>query len=68
MGTNNRSQWFLEPGPLSPFIDEFAAELTAQRYSLLTIEGYTASARHFAAWLGGEGISSAAIDDDVDFR
>ncbi|MET2832453.1 tyrosine-type recombinase/integrase [Mesorhizobium shangrilense] len=50
---------------MSPQIDQFAASLAAQRYTPLTIEGYTASARHFAAWLGSVGISSDSIDDDV---
>lgn len=65
MDDNNRDHWFLDPGPLAPWIERFAADLAAQRYSPLTIEGYTASARHFAAWLGGEVISIDAIDDDV---
>jgi site-specific recombinase XerD len=65
MDANNRGHWFLDPGPLSPWIDQFAASLAAQRYAPLTIEGYTASARHFAAWLGSVGISSDSIDDDV---
>lgn len=68
MDANNRDHWFLDPGPLSPWIEQFAADLAAQRYSPLTIEGYTASARHFAAWLGGAGIPIDAIDDDVVHR
>lgn len=65
MDANNRNHWFLDPGPLSPWIDQFAADLAAQRYTPLTIEGYTASARHFAAWLGRAGIPFDAIDDEV---
>lgn len=65
MDANNRNHWFLDPGPLSSWIDQFAADLAAQRYTPLTIEGYTASARHFAAWLGSAGISIDVIDDDV---
>lgn len=65
MDANNHNHWFLDPGPLSSWIDQFAADLAAQRYTPLTIEGYTASARHFAAWLGSAGISLDAIDDDV---
>ncbi|WP_244491081.1 tyrosine-type recombinase/integrase [Paramesorhizobium deserti] len=65
MGANSRNHWFLDPGPLSSWIDQFANELAAQRYTPLTIEGYTASARHFAAWLGSAGISIDVIDDDV---
>ncbi|MCY1226999.1 hypothetical protein D9M69_294630 [compost metagenome] len=57
--------WFLESGPLSSWIDQFADDLAAQRYTPLTIEGYTASARHFAAWLGSAGSSIDVIDDDV---
>jgi len=38
---------------------------TAQRYTPLAIEGYTASARRFASWLGSAGISIDVIDDDV---
>lgn len=65
MNANNRNQWFLDPGPLSPWIDQFAADLAAQRYTPLTIEGSTASARHFAAWLGSAGIPIDLVDDDV---
>jgi site-specific recombinase XerD len=65
MDANNRIHWFLDPGPLSSWIDHFAADLAAQGYTPLTIEGYTASARHFAAWLSIAGISIDVIDDDV---
>jgi len=50
---------------LSSWIDRFAEELAAQRYAPLTIEGYTASARHFAAWLCKAGISIDVIDDNI---
>ena len=65
MDANNRARWFLDSGPLAPWIDKFAAELAAQRYTPLTIAGYTASARHFATWLGSAGIPMDAIDDNV---
>jgi site-specific recombinase XerD len=65
MDANNRDRWFLDPGSLSAWIEQFAADLTAQRYSPLTIGGYTASARHFAAWLGDAGIPIDTIDEDV---
>ncbi|MBX4899679.1 tyrosine-type recombinase/integrase [Rhizobium bangladeshense] len=65
MDATIRNHWFLDPGPLSSWIDRFADELAAQRYTPLTIEGYTASARHFAAWLGRAGISIDVIDGDV---
>lgn len=65
MDANIRNRWFLDPGPLSSWIDQFADDLAAQRYTPLTIGGYTASARHFAAWRGCAGISIDLIDDDV---
>ncbi|NKJ03042.1 tyrosine-type recombinase/integrase [Novosphingobium sp. SG707] len=65
MDTDKRNHWFLDPGPLSQWIDRFAADLAAQRYTPLTIENYTDAARHFAAWLGITGISIDFIDDDV---
>ncbi|WP_246811532.1 hypothetical protein [Mesorhizobium silamurunense] len=65
MDTNNGNHWFLDPGPLSPWIDQFAADLAAQRYTPLTIGNYTDAARHFAAWLGSAGIPTDLIDDDV---
>ena len=65
MGINICDHMFLNPGTLSPWIDQFAVELAAQRYTALTIEGYTASARHFAAWVDSQAISIGAIDDDV---
>jgi len=65
MDANSRNHRFLDPGALSSWIDRFADELAAQRYTPLTIEGYTASARHFAAWLGRAGISIDVIDGDV---
>ncbi|UIJ91730.1 hypothetical protein Q1M62_02315 (plasmid) [Sinorhizobium meliloti] len=52
---------------MSTWIEQFADELAAQRYTPLTIEGYTASARHFAAWLGCAGISIDLIDDAMSF-
>lgn len=64
MDANNHDH-FLDPGPLSPWIERFGAELAHQRYTPLTIGGYTAAARHFAAWLFSAGISVDAIDDDV---
>jgi site-specific recombinase XerD len=65
MDANSRNYRLLDPGPLSSWIDRFADELAAQRYTPLTIQGYTASARHFAAWLGRAGISIDVIDSDV---
>ncbi|GAA5626577.1 tyrosine recombinase XerC [Brucella sp. NBRC 12953] len=65
MDANNRNHRFLDPGPLSSWIDRFAEELAAQRYAPLTIEGYTASARHFAAWLCKAGTSIDVIDDNI---
>jgi site-specific recombinase XerD len=65
METNSRKHWFLDPGTLSSRIDQFAADLAAQRYTQLTIGNYTDAARHFAAWLDITGISVDAIDDDV---
>lgn len=65
MDANSRNRWFLDPGPLSTWIDQLADDLAAQRYTPLTIGGYTASARHFAAWLGCAGIAIDLIDDDV---
>ncbi|WP_211236001.1 tyrosine-type recombinase/integrase [Leisingera aquimarina] len=60
-----RNRWFLDPGPVSLWIDQFADELGAQRYSPLTIEGYRASARHFAVWLESTGIPMVSVDDGV---
>lgn len=65
MDADNRDNWFLDPGPLSQWIDQFAAELAAQKYAPLTIGNYTDSARHFSVWLGDAGISIDTIDDDV---
>jgi site-specific recombinase XerD len=65
MDASNSKHWFLDPGPLSPWIDQFAADLSAQRYTPLTIGNYTDTARHFAAWLGSAGIPINVIDDDV---
>lgn len=56
---------FLDPGPMRPWIDRFAASLADRGYTRLTVEGYTASARHFAAWLGKAAVPLEAIDDDV---
>ncbi len=68
MDTNKQDHYFLQPGPLSPLIERFAVDLADQGYSALTISGYTAAARHFAAWLFSAGISVAAIGDDVIHR
>ncbi|KZY38002.1 integrase, partial [Roseovarius sp. HI0049] len=65
MDTQNRNRWFLDPGPVLSWIDQFAAELAAQRYSPLTIDGYRASARHFVVWLESAGISIDDVDDGV---
>lgn len=65
MDAKDRNRWFLDPGLLSPWIDQFAADLAAQSYTPLTIGNYTDSARHFAAWLGSEAIPIDVIDDDV---
>ena len=65
MDTQNRNRWFLNPGPVLSWIDQFAAELAAQRYSPLTIDGYRASARHFVVWLEGVCISIDDVDDGV---
>jgi hypothetical protein len=32
MFADKHDHWFLDPGPLLPWIDEFAADLAAQRY------------------------------------
>ena len=39
----------MEAGELAPWVAEFAAELGWKRHTDLTIGGYTACARHFAA-------------------
>ncbi|MFO1108417.1 MAG: hypothetical protein U1E61_04480 [Bradyrhizobium sp.] len=51
MREEDHCRWFLDPGPLAPWIDRFGAELAGRRYSRLTISGYTDAARHFAAWV-----------------
>lgn len=65
MDAKNRDRWFLDPGSLSQWIDQFATEFAAQKYSPLTIKGYTDSARHFAVWLCSEGIAIDVVDDDI---
>ena len=65
MTSQNCSQGFLDPGPFSYWIDQFTAELGAQRYSPLTINGYRDSARHFAVWLESADIPIGGINDGV---
>lgn len=68
MDADRYSRRFLDPGPLLPWIDQFAAELAARRYTQLTIDGYTASARHFGVWLESAGILINDVDDAVVLR
>src|SRR5690554_995052 len=65
MDANNRNRWFLDPGPLSLWVDQFGADLAAQRYTPLSIGNYTDAARHFAAWVNSVGIRADLIDDDT---
>jgi site-specific recombinase XerD len=65
MDANNRNRWFLDPGPLSLWVDQFGADLAAQRYTPLSIGNYTDAARHFAAWVNSVGIRVDLIDDDT---
>ncbi|SDX95403.1 tyrosine-type recombinase/integrase [Roseicitreum antarcticum] len=55
----------MDAGELTPWVNQFAEELTLLRYSPLTIQGYTDCARHFAAWLAIEKVELGFIDHDI---
>jgi integrase/recombinase XerD len=63
----------MEAGDLAPWVAAFAAELGSQRHTDLTIGGYTACARHFAAWrtinnIGLDEINDRALERFMDHR
>jgi site-specific recombinase XerD len=64
MREKDHCRWFLDPGPLAPWIDRFGAELAGRRYSRLTISGYTDAARHFAAWVNSTSTPIQMVDAD----
>ena len=53
----------MEAGDLAPWVAAFAAELDSLRHTSLTIGGYTACARHFAAWLTSNNIGIDEVGD-----
>ncbi len=61
-------QCSMDAGELAPLVAEFAAHLRAMGHSRLTVEGYNASARHFACWLVRAGLAVCDVDDDVIHR
>lgn len=63
----------MEAGDLAPWVAAFAAELGSQRHTALTISGYTACARHFAAWrtinnIGLDEVNDEALDRFMEHR
>ena len=50
----------MDAGFLAPLIEEFGFTLETLAHSILTIRGYTDSARHFAAWVCDAGLQ---LDD-----
>ena len=63
----------MEAGDLAPWVAAFAAELGSQRHTDLTIGGYTACARHFAAWrtinnIGLDEVNDGALDRFMEHR
>lgn len=56
---------FMEPGDLAPLIERFAAHLSGLGHTDFTVDGYRASARHFAVWLDRSGIALNAVDGRV---
>jgi site-specific recombinase XerD len=63
----------MEAGELAPWVAEFAAELGSKRHTDLTIGGYTACARHFAAWrtinnIGLDELNDQALDRFMEHR
>lgn len=56
---------FMEPGDLAPLIERFAAHLSGLGHADFTVDGYCASARHFAVWLDRSGIALNAVDGRV---
>jgi integrase/recombinase XerD len=63
----------MEAGELAPWVAEFAAELGSKRHTDLTIGGYTACARHFAAWrtinnIGLDELNDRALDRFMEHR
>jgi site-specific recombinase XerD len=65
MRDEDHCRWFLNPGPLAPWIDRFSAELVSRHYSRLTISGYTDAARHFAAWMNSTSTPIQLVDADA---
>ena len=56
---------FMEPGDLAPFIEAFATHLYGLGHADFTVDGYRASARHFAVWLDRSDIALDAVDARV---
>ena len=56
---------FMEPGDLAPLIERFATHLSGLGHTDFTVDGYRASARHFAVWLDRSGIALNAVDGRV---
>lgn len=57
--------WHLDPGPLRPLVDRFTSHLARLGHTALTVGGYGAAARHFAAWLHLAGTGVPDIDADT---
>ena len=56
---------FMEPSDLAPFIEAFATHLYGLGYADLTVDGYRASACHFAVWLDRSDIALDRVDAQV---
>jgi integrase/recombinase XerD len=63
VGRQSKIPPIMEAGDLAPWVAAFAAELESLRHTSLTIGGYTACARHFAAWLTSDNIGLDEVGD-----
>ena len=58
-------RYFMEPGEFAPFIEASATHLYGLGHTDFTVDGYRASARHFAVWLNRSDIALDTVDARV---
>lgn len=56
---------YLQPGCLSPHLDEYTSRLTAAGYTALSIRNYRDSIAHFGTWMQRKGLTVVDINETV---
>ena len=55
----------MNPGPVAPYLEGFAAQMASVGHTSFTINGYLSSAIHFGGWVEASGLNFADVNEET---